>query len=117
MEYGYILLFLIVGVLFVLLTMWFSWAVRHFNPTTKKLFTYECGEIPFQDAKLQFNFRYYIFALLFVIFEVEVVFLFPWALLFRDMLGWFIFAEGIIFILILTIGLIYAWKSDMLKWV
>lgn len=117
MEYGYVLVFFMVGVLFVLFTMWFSWALRPHHPTVQKLSTYECGELPFGEAKLQFNFRYYVFALLFVVFEMEIIFLFLWALMFKSMLGWLILAEGVIFILVLLGGLIYVWKEDMLKWV
>lgn len=106
---------------FVVGTMWFSWVLRPNLPKEEKLSTYECGENPVGMARLQFNFRYYVFALLFILFEVEAVFLYPWAVRFskfiREGLGGFIVIEMIIFVLILVLGLIYAWRCGDLKWV
>ena len=85
------------------------------NPTKVKLDTYECGEVPVNDAWKPLNIRYYTFALLFVIFDVEAVFLFPWAVVFKEM-GWYVFVEMVIFLFILIVGLLYAWRKGALKW-
>jgi len=87
---------------------------RHIYP--EKLTPYECGIPPVGDSRTPFSVRYYIFALLFVIFDVEAVFLFPWAMVFRD-LGVTGFVEMMIFFAVLLFGLIYAWGKGALEWV
>jgi NADH-quinone oxidoreductase subunit A len=87
---------------------------RHIYP--EKLTPYECGIPPVGDSRAPFAVRYYIFALLFVIFDVEAVFLFPWALVFRT-LGGTGFVEMMIFFAVLLVGLIYAWGKGALEWV
>ena len=95
--------------------------LRPHNPLPEKLTTYECGERPIGQAWSQFNVRYYIFALMFVIFDVETVFLFPWALRLKAFalhgLGPFVFIEMMVFLLILVLGLAYAWRKGVLKWI
>ena len=76
---------------------------------------YECGIIPTGDGRSQYNMRYYLFALFFLIFAVESVFLFPWAFVFMDLPG-FVFYEMVLFIAILLFGLIYAWRKGVLQW-
>jgi len=115
-NYGYAGVWVLVGIGFVLFTFFFARLIRPQRPNPNKLKNYECGEFPFSDSQLQFNVRYYIFALIFVIFDVEVVFLFPWAVVFKS-LGLFAFVEMLIFIAILLFGLAYAWKKGALKWV
>lgn len=83
--------------------------------TREKDVTYECGVDPIGGGWSQSTVRYYIFALLFVIFDVEAVFLFPWAIVF-DKLGVFAFVEMMIFIFILALGLVYAWRKKVLEW-
>jgi len=79
-NYAYIALFAVIGVAFAVVTMWLSWALRpSYNPTGAKPEPYECGEIPIGGAWKQFRVGYYIFALVFVVFDVEVAFIFPWA--------------------------------------
>jgi NADH-quinone oxidoreductase subunit A len=85
------------------------------KPNPIKLETYECGLETVGDSKVQFRAQYYIFALVFLIFDIEVVFLFPWAVAFKQ-LELFMVVEGIIFILILLAGLIYAWRKGVLEW-
>jgi NADH-quinone oxidoreductase subunit A len=85
-------------------------------PTREKLTTYESGVDPIGSGQSQTTIRYYMFALLFVIFDVEAVFLFPWAVVFEE-LGLFAFVEMMIFILILALGLLYAWRKKVLDWV
>lgn len=83
--------------------------------TGEKSTTYECGVDPIGEGWSQGTVRYYIFALLFVVFDVEAVFLFPWAVVF-DQIGMFAFVEMMIFIAILTLGLVYAWRNKVLDW-
>ena len=85
------------------------------NPTAIKLTTFECGNEPSGSAWGRFSVKFYLTAILFIVFDVEVVFLYPWAVLFRR-LGWFGFAEMAIFIAILTVGLLYVWRRGALEW-
>ncbi len=80
-----------------------------------KMEPFECGESPIVSPKLRFSVKFYLVALFFVIFDIEAVFLYPWAVLFKE-LGWFGFVEMMIFIFILSIGLIYVWKRGALEW-
>lgn len=84
-------------------------------PGREKMSTYECGVDPIGTGWTQSTIRYYIFALLFVIFDVEAVFLFPWAVVFED-IGLFAFVEMMIFVAILALGLLYAWRRKVLDW-
>ncbi len=115
-EYAAVAVFLLVGTGIVLFTFGLAKVIRPSNPTPIKLETYECGETPYGTAEIQYNVRFYIYALLFVIFDVEAIFLFPWALVYRS-LGLFAFVEMFIFIAMLVFGLFYAWKKGVLKWV
>ena len=92
------LVFLIFGGLFVLLNLGIARILQARNPHPVKLSTYECGELPEGESWVQFNIRFYVVALVFLIFEVEIVFLFPWAIVFKD-LGLFAFVEMMIFVL------------------
>jgi NADH-quinone oxidoreductase subunit A len=85
-------------------------------PKSEKLTTYESGVDPIGSGQSQTTIRYYMFALLFVIFDVEAVFLFPWAVVFEE-IGLFAFIEMMIFILILALGLLYAWRKKVLDWI
>jgi len=109
-------LFFIVSVLFVPLVVFITKFLAPKNPTQEKLLTYECGVPPRSGIFAHFYVRYYIFAFLFVIFDVEAVFLFPWAVYFRQ-LGIVVFIEIFVFIVILILGLVYAWRKGILKWV
>lgn len=121
-NYTYIALFALVGVAFAVVTLWFSWLLRpaHRPEGSAKGEPYECGEIPFGDAWKQFRIGYYIFALIYVIFAVEVVFLFPWAKELLNLkamgLGVFAFVEMMIFVAVLFVGLLYAWRKGVLRW-
>ena len=86
------------------------------NKTGDKLMSYECGEIPEGSAWVQFNIRFYIVALIFIIFDVEVLFLFPWAVVFKE-IGILAFVEVMIFLGILIVGFIYVWMKGDLDWV
>jgi NADH-quinone oxidoreductase subunit A len=109
-----VFLFVIVGFLAVNLILW--WAIRPSRFSEEKLTTYECGENPLGSAWIQFNVRFYVFALIFVIFDVEAVFLLPWGVVFKD-LGVLAFVEGLVFIGILVVALAYVWRKGDLEWV
>ena len=120
-NYAYIALFAIVGVAFAVVTMWLSWALRpKYTGTGVKSESYECGEVPVGTGWAQFRIGYYIFALVFVIFDVEAIFIFPWARVLRDLkvsgLGLFGLVEMMVFIAVLFVGLLYAWRKGVLKW-
>ena len=120
-NYAYIALFAIIGIAFTVATMWFSWVLRpRYKATGVKAEPYECGEIPIGPAWKQFRIGYYIFALVFVIFDVEAIFIFPWACVLRDFkaagVGIFAFVEMMVFIAILVVGYVYAWVKGALDW-
>lgn len=115
-EYIFIGLFLLIAAIFPAAPVLAAWIVRPKKPNPLKNETYECGIETVGDAWVQFKAQYYIFALVFVIFDVETVFLFPWAVAF-DQLRLFMVLEMILFILILAAGLIYAWRKGVLEWV
>ncbi len=115
-QYFTVLIFFLVGAGFVLFNLLLGRLIRPHNPTPEKLTPYECGEEPVGPAWIQFNMRFYIIALCFLIFDVEIVFLFPWGVVFRD-LGLFAFVEMLIFIIILMVGLAYIWAKGDLQWV
>ncbi len=115
LSYVYVFAFFVAGALVVTVMMLLSHVLAPFKPTREKLKTYESGEEPVGQAWGRYPTHFYVFALLFVVFDVEVIFLFPWAVLFRD-LGWYGLVEMTIFIAILVIGLFYAWKKKALNW-
>ena len=119
-EYGPLLILMLAALIFpiggVVTSLLFGrLRLRPDNPDPIKNDTYECGVETVGPSWIQFNFRYYYFALLFVIFDVEVVFLLPWAVYFRQ-LGLFGLIEMALFILILVVGFFYAWKKEALEW-
>ncbi len=114
-DYGVILIFLIIGFVFVGVGIFVSALVRPNKPNPIKLSTYESGEEPIGSPWVKFNSRFYIIALAFIIFDVEVVLLFPWAVVFKD-LGWFAFWGMVVFVIILTLGLVYDWAKGYLDW-
>ena len=89
--------------------------VAYKNPDSEKLSAYECGFNAFDDARMKFDVRFYLVAILFIIFDLEVAFLFPWAVTFGS-LGWFGFWSMMIFLGVLTIGFVYEWKKGALEW-
>lgn len=114
-------IFIVVGIAFVAITLLLSLIFRPHKPTDVKRSTYECGEVPFGPAWLQFRVGYYIYALIFLIFDVEAIFILPWAaglLGFSKTTGLAILGlvDMIIFVGVLAVGLIYAWKKGVLEW-
>ncbi|MFJ7639570.1 NADH-quinone oxidoreductase subunit A [Peribacillus sp. NPDC097206] len=114
-NYLIVFVFLSLGILLPLVALFLGKLLRPNKPNEMKYTTYESGVEPFQDSRVQFNVRYYLFGLMFVIFDVETVFLYPWAVAY-DELGLFALIEMLFFVLILLLGLIYAWKKKVLKW-
>ena len=115
-QHASVLVFLlvIVGLLAFVLVLWKVIRPQRFSE--EKAATYECGEEPVGSAWVQFNIRFYVFALIFIIFDVEAVFLLPWAVVFRD-LGPLAYLEGLLFIGILVVALAYVWRKGDLAWV
>ena len=114
-EFGKILIFILLAVIFVVITLFVAKLIRPNRPTTEKLKTYECGENPEGSPWVKFNIRFYVVALIFLIFDVEVVLLFPWALSYKEN-GLYGFAVGIIFLLVLGLGMAYEWRKGDLEW-
>ncbi|MGE6377206.1 NADH-quinone oxidoreductase subunit A [Peribacillus muralis] len=114
-NYLIVFVFLCLGILLPVIALFLGKLLRPYKPTEMKYTTYESGIDPFSDSRVQFNVRYYLFGLMFVIFDVETVFLYPWAVAY-DELGLFALIEMLFFVIILMLGLIYAWKKKVLKW-
>ena len=115
-EWLYVGLFFIVGLIIPVGAIGAGWLFGPKKPNPIKQSTYECGIEPVGEGWVQFKAQYYIFALVFLVFDVETVFLFPWAVKLGQ-LGMFAVIEGIVFILILVAGLVYTWRKGMLEWV
>ena len=115
-QHASILVFLaaIVGLMAFVLVLWKVLRPERLDP--EKETTYECGEEPVGSAWIQFNIRFYVFALIFIVFDVEAVFLLPWAVVFRE-LGTLAYVEGLVFIAILAVALAYVWRKGDLAWV
>jgi NADH-quinone oxidoreductase subunit A len=117
-----VLLFLLFGIFFAMLALGIAKLLRPHNPHAAKLTTYECGELPRGSSWVRFNIRFYLVALFFIVFDVEVVFLFPWAVVFKQLfpvpgLGPLVFWEMMVFLGILALGLAYVWVKGDLDWV
>ncbi len=107
---------LVLGVVFVYANLWILSLFRPNKPTDLKQSTYECGEEAFGSSWLRFDMRFYTVALIFVVFDLEIAFLFPWAVVYKS-LGGVAFAEGLIFVGILFLGLFFVWAKGDLDWV
>jgi NADH-quinone oxidoreductase subunit A len=116
-DYASVGFFLLVGILFVFVNIEIvSRLIRPHHPSPRKLSSYECGEEPIGIGWIRFHVRYYLYALIYIVFAVETVFLFPWAVVFTK-LGLVAFLEMMVFIAILLVGFAYAWKKGALEWV
>jgi len=115
-DFGTVLVAAILGIIMVAVPLMVQSLVAPSKKSKEKLETYECGEESEGSAWLQFNIRFYVIALIFLIFDVEVVFLFPWAVVFKD-LGLLAMVEMAIFLVILIVGLAYVWVKADLNWV
>ena len=120
-DFANVLVFTVLGLGFVGVTLFMGRLLRPSNPQARKLSTYECGEPAAGSAWVNFNIRFYIVALIFIIFEVEIAFVFPVAAVFRRWIesgqGLFAFVEILLFIAFLFLGLVYAWAKGDLEWV
>lgn len=114
-RYFPILLFIGIALAFGVITLVVSYLVQPKYPESEKLSAYECGSEPFSDARMPFPVRYYIIAMLFVIFDIEVIFLYPWAVAF-DKIGLIGLVEMLIFIALFLVAYVYAWKKGALEW-
>lgn len=114
-EYLPILIFLGIALALGAIIMLATYILARQQPDTEKLSAYECGFEPFEDARGRFDVRFYLVAILFIIFDLEVAFLFPWAVSLGN-IGLFGFWSMMIFLGILTIGFIYEWKKGALEW-
>jgi NADH-quinone oxidoreductase subunit A len=116
-SFAGVLVFLTVGIVLLVVLLFLGCLLRRKGTlSADKSMIYECGEEPQGPAWIQFNVRFYVFALIFIIFDVEIIFLLPWAVVFRA-LGPFAFIEGLIFIAILVVGLAYVWRKGDLEWI
>lgn len=115
-AYLAILVFILVAIAFAVGTLVLAWLVRPSRYHAVKLQPYECGIEPLTDARDRYSVRYYLVAMLFVIFDVETVFLFPWAVI-MDRLLLFGLIEALVFLAILIVGYVYAWRTGALEWV
>jgi NADH-quinone oxidoreductase subunit A len=124
-EFGKILIFIITGIIMVCVIFFINRLLAPNNPNAEKLSSYECGEEPTGNAWLPFNPRFYVIALVFLLFDVEMVFIFPWATVFGSheiaaqdtRWGWLSLAEMFVFLGILIIGLVYVWRKGDLDWI
>lgn len=114
-EFGKVLIFIILAIVFVIITLFINKLIRPNRPTFEKQKVYECGENPEGSPWVKFNIRFYVVALIFLIFDVEVVLLFPWALTYKDF-GVYGFLVGLIFLLVLGLGMAYEWRKGDLEW-
>ena len=114
-NYLTIIIFLVIALILSLGFLILNFAFSPKNPDPEKLSAYECGFEPFNDSRMEFDIRFYLVAILFIIFDLEIAFLFPWAITLGN-LGLFGFFSMMLFLFILTIGFIYEWKKGALDW-
>ena len=114
-NYLTIVIFLAIALLLSLGFVVLNFALSPKNPDPEKLSAYECGFEPFNDSRMEFDIRFYLVAILFIIFDLEIAFLFPWAITLGN-IGLFGFFSMMLFLFILTIGFIYEWKKGALDW-
>ncbi|MBP5987860.1 MAG: NADH-quinone oxidoreductase subunit A [Azonexus sp.] len=120
-NYFPILMFVLVGIAIGVLPVAMGFILAPSRPDPEKLSPYECGFEAFEDARMKFDVRYYLIAILFILFDLEVAFLFPWATIFKDIVATesikiFGFVEMMVFVAILVVGYIYAWAKGALEW-
>ena len=114
-EYFPVLLFIVVGIVFGGVLLGVGWFLGPRRPDSEKLSPYECGFEAFEDARMKFDVRYYLVAILFILFDLEIAFLFPWAVVLPE-IGFFGFAAMMVFLAVLVVGFVYEWKKGALEW-
>jgi len=120
-NYFPVLVFILVGLAFGCAPILLGWLVAPNRPDSEKLSPFECGFEAFEDARMKFDVRFYLIAIIFILFDLEIAFLFPWAVIFKDIVAsdsmrLFGFIEMMVFIGILAIGYVYAWAKGALDW-
>lgn len=120
-NYFPVFVFLIVALLFSMVPVLLGWLLGPRRPDPEKLSPYECGFEPFEDARIRFDVRYYLIAILFILFDLEIAFLFPWAVVFKEMIAegshaLYVFGTVMVFLAVLVIGYIVEWKNGTLDW-
>jgi len=115
-KYLDIVVFTVAGAIFPLGTVLAGRLLRRDHPDTEKQRAYESGELPFGDARVRFHISYYIFALIFLVFDIESIFLYPWAVIYLHLNRGLAFGEIVVFVVMLLIGWVYAWKKKVLTW-
>ena len=120
-NYFPVLVFILVGLAFGCAPILLGWFIAPHRPNPEKLSAYECGFEAFEDARMKFDVRYYLIAIIFILFDLEVAFLFPWASIFKEIVGnasikMFGFVEMLVFLAILLVGYVYAWAKGALDW-
>ena len=120
-NYFPILMFVLVGIAVGVLPVAMGFLLAPSRPDPEKLSPYECGFEAFEDARMKFDVRYYLIAILFILFDLEIAFLFPWATIFKDIVATdsiklFGFIEMLIFVTVLVVGYVYAWAKGALEW-
>jgi len=114
-EYAPIFIFIVIALVMGAMPLVMSLMVAEQKPDPEKLSAYECGFEAFEDSRMHFDVRFYLIAILFIIFDLETAFLFPWAIVLGD-IGLFGFIEMVLFLAILVVGYAYAWKKGALQW-
>ena len=114
-NYLPILLFILVGLAFGIVPIMAGWLLAPNKPDAQKLSPYECGFEAFEDARMKFDVRYYLVAILFILFDLEIAFLFPWAIVLEE-IGLFGYVSMMIFLGILVVGFVYEWMKGALEW-
>ena len=115
-DYSYVLVFLLIGVSFVLLNYILPLLLGTKSRGARSNSPYESGEVPIGSAWIQFDISYYLFALIFIAFDVEVAFLFPVLTVYKDMMSWPVLFELVFFLLLLTFAIFYAWRKGLFEW-
>ena len=120
-NYFPVLVFAVVGFLFGCVPLLLGRILAPHRPDSEKISAYECGFEPFEDARMQFDVRYYLIAIIFILFDLEIAFLFPWATIFKEIAGteavkMFGFVEMLVFLAVLVVGYVYAWAKGALDW-
>lgn len=114
-HYLPVLMLLVIGLVLAVVVLGLGYMLGTRRPYAEKLSPYECGFESFEDARMKFDVRYYLVAILFIIFDLEIAFLFPWAIVLNQ-IGWFGFASMMVFLAILVVGFVYEWKKGALEW-
>ncbi len=115
-DYSYVLIFLLIGIAFVLVNYLIPQIIGHKSLGAQTKSTYESGEVPIGSAWIQFDISYYLFALIFLAFDVEIAFLFPVLVVFKEMMSFTVLFELVLFLTLLTFAIFYAWNKGLFEW-